>query len=126
VKEDTDASIELAKDSRTIALATKHDSSSMKNIAFMTMAFLPATFFAALFTLPIFDWESTPMITQKFWVYWATTVPTTLLVFALWYMITKQKEIRERKENQRQRDEVSQSYRKGYTMRGWTYESIQT
>lgn len=36
-----------------IAIATKKDGSAMKTIAVMTMAFLPATFFAALFVIPL-------------------------------------------------------------------------
>ncbi|KAK4448423.1 hypothetical protein QBC34DRAFT_465825 [Podospora aff. communis PSN243] len=60
-----------------VAWAAKKDSSSMKSIAVMTMAFLPGTFLAALFTLP-----SLPAPAQiEFWVYWALAIPVTLFVF---------------------------------------------
>jgi hypothetical protein len=75
----------------------------MKTIAFMTMAFLPATFFAALFALPMFKWDRTPVIQDKFWIYWATTLPCTVLVFVLWFLVAKRKEIRERLENKKER-----------------------
>lgn len=58
----------------------------MKTIAVMTMAFLPGTFFAALFAVPSLKWEQPgPNVIQpKFWVYWAFTLPSTLLVFVVW------------------------------------------
>jgi hypothetical protein len=83
----------------------------MKTIAFMTMAFLPATFFAALFALPLFDWSASPVIQKRFWVYWATTLPVTLLVFIIWYIVTKRVEIYQKIENQRQRATVAKRAR---------------
>jgi heme exporter protein D len=98
-KEDANVSMEVAKDSRTIALDTKHDSSSMTTIAFMTMAFLPATFFAAFFAMPSLQH-------LRLWVYWATTIPVTLLVFVTWHLVMKRVEIWRKIENQRQRAAV--------------------
>jgi ABC-type uncharacterized transport system YnjBCD permease subunit len=61
----------------------------MKTIAVMTMAFLPATFFAALFALPSLQWDDhTQIIQDKFWIYWAFTLPATVLVFGVWGMAT--------------------------------------
>ncbi|KAI1646816.1 uncharacterized protein F4817DRAFT_339520 [Daldinia loculata] len=85
----------LAKASKKLAEATKKDSSDMKVIAIMTMAFLPATFFAALFDLPTLAWDQPQVITNNFWVYWAFTLPTTLVVFALWYVLNERKLNRE-------------------------------
>jgi hypothetical protein len=59
----------------------------MKTIAVMTMAFLPATFFAALFAVPTLDWGSEGVIGGRFWVYWAFTVPCTVGVFGLWMVL---------------------------------------
>ena len=47
------ASIKLAR-------AATNDSSSMKAIAIMTMAFLPGTFFAALFSVLSLRWDADP------------------------------------------------------------------
>jgi phosphatidylglycerophosphate synthase len=62
-----------------------HDSTSMKTIATMTMAFLPATFIAALFAIPSLQWDKPSVIGSRFWVYWAFTIPTTILVFVIWF-----------------------------------------
>jgi FtsH-binding integral membrane protein len=62
----------------------KNDSASMKTVAIMTMAFLPATFFAALFAVPSLRWDQADVIQKNFWVYWVFTIPTTAAVFLLW------------------------------------------
>ncbi|PVH82445.1 hypothetical protein DL98DRAFT_653191 [Cadophora sp. DSE1049] len=71
---------------RQIALETKRDSSAMKTIAMLTMFFLPGTFVAAIFAMPVFEWDgtSTPAIKSGFKSYWAITVPLTVTVFLLW------------------------------------------
>ncbi|ROV87634.1 hypothetical protein VMCG_10630 [Cytospora schulzeri] len=73
---------------RNDAQAALDDSTSMKVVAIMTMAFLPATFFAALFALPSLDWSQSNVIQEKFWVYWAFVVPSTLAIFAMWLPFT--------------------------------------
>ena len=74
---DAQANIDLAK-------AAMHDSTSMKTIVIMTMGFLPATFFAALFAVPSLQWDQPTVVGSRFWVYWAITIPTTVLVFLIW------------------------------------------
>ncbi|KAK0708424.1 hypothetical protein B0H67DRAFT_556910 [Lasiosphaeris hirsuta] len=71
-----------------VSRAAKKDSSSMKAIAVMTMAFLPATFLAALFAMP-----SLPSVVQEqFWIYWAVAIPATALVFAVVGFISGERE----------------------------------
>jgi len=41
---DSLVNLEVAKDSRRVAQASKRDSSAMKTLAVLTMVFLPATF----------------------------------------------------------------------------------
>ncbi|KAK0611092.1 hypothetical protein B0T14DRAFT_571015 [Immersiella caudata] len=73
-----------AASSIAIALSARKDSAYMKIIAIMTMVFLPATFLAALFAVPSLRWDSSPVIQDNFWVYWAFAIPATLLVFGFW------------------------------------------
>ncbi|KAI0179749.1 hypothetical protein GGR52DRAFT_211274 [Hypoxylon sp. FL1284] len=88
--EDSATNAELADASRRIAEAAQRDSASMKTVAVMTMAFLPATFIAALFSVPSLDWRPDepggPVIRDNFWVYWAFALPATALVFGLWLL----------------------------------------
>ncbi|KAF3218167.1 hypothetical protein TWF106_007761 [Orbilia oligospora] len=100
---DSKVNIELAKDSRMLAIASKRDSSSMKTIAVLTIVFLPGTFVSALFAMPVLNWEakSYPEVTtDKFWVYWAVTLPMTLLVILTWIVWTKRQSWLNRKDHE--------------------------
>ncbi|PMD31043.1 hypothetical protein L207DRAFT_591976 [Hyaloscypha variabilis F] len=61
---------------------------SQKTIAILTMFFLPATFFAILFTLPLFNWDTPdePVVRPKIWIYWAFTGASTVGIFALYFL----------------------------------------
>ncbi|KAH0499049.1 hypothetical protein TgHK011_006266 [Trichoderma gracile] len=77
--------IDLAKDSKEMAVASKQDSSAMKIIALLTTFFLPGTFIASFFAMPLFDWSEPTLsrvANRHFWVYWAVTGPLTLTIMA--------------------------------------------
>jgi hypothetical protein len=70
-----------------IALESKADSSAMKAIAILTMFFLPRTFVASFFAMPLFNWDAetqSGVVKSRFWIYWAITVPGTVLVLVVW------------------------------------------
>lgn len=77
-KQQTDASLDLAS-------AAKGDSEAMKVIAIMTMLFLPGTFFATCFAVPTLHWDDQNVISGRFWVYIAFSVPSTVLI-CIFYM----------------------------------------
>jgi Mg2+ and Co2+ transporter CorA len=91
--EDASSSISLANSSKELSEAAKKDSSAMKTIAVMTMAFLPGTFFAALFAVPSLKWDQPSVIQDNFWIYWAFTLPSTALVFLAWFSIMQRRSI---------------------------------
>ncbi|KAK7431733.1 hypothetical protein QQZ08_001670 [Neonectria magnoliae] len=77
-----------------IALSSHRDASSMKTLAVVTMFFLPGSFIAALFSTPCFDWDSVNMSdessigvasTPQFNLYWAITIPMTVVTFLLYF-----------------------------------------
>lgn len=74
-------STKIAKASQRIAEETKRDSASMKTIAAVTMLFLPGTFLASCFSMPLFDWSapSSLVISPRIWLYWVLTITLTLL-----------------------------------------------
>lgn len=73
-----------------IAAAAKQDSSAMKTIAVMTMVFLPATFLATIFALPVLEWEYKKDIQiDGFQLYWAVAIPSTAVVFVVWTLVTQ-------------------------------------
>ena len=76
-----------ASTSTAIARLTKEDGFAMRTIAFLTITFLPATAVSSLFSMGMFDWQAdsdAPVVSARFWVYWAVAVPLTLVVLALW------------------------------------------
>ncbi|OAG00869.1 uncharacterized protein CC84DRAFT_1221430 [Paraphaeosphaeria sporulosa] len=82
---DSAAMIAIAEDSKQVALATSKDSSSMFIISALTLAFLPPTYTATLFSTQFFDLNSKTadnMTSSRFWLYWAVTVPLTMITTA--------------------------------------------
>lgn len=73
-----------AATSLQIASSAKDHSASMKVVALMTIVFLPGTFFAALFAVPTLTWSEDVVVSPRFWIYWAFTLPCTLLLVALY------------------------------------------
>ncbi|KAM0343158.1 hypothetical protein ACHAPU_008907 [Fusarium lateritium] len=75
-----------------ISISTLRDAASMKTLAFVTMFFLPGSFISALFSTDLFDWDSTEgkgigiEPTPQFRLYWAITIPLTLVTFILYFM----------------------------------------
>ncbi|KAL2132605.1 hypothetical protein VTI74DRAFT_3595 [Chaetomium olivicolor] len=64
----------------------RQDNSVMKSIALLTMIFLPATFISALFSTTFFNYgdDGRWLISGKLWIYWAATVPATIIIVILW------------------------------------------
>ncbi|KAL9112423.1 MAG: hypothetical protein Q9227_003265 [Pyrenula ochraceoflavens] len=62
------------------------DGASMKTIAIITMLFLPATFVASFFAMPMFqlDDDSGQIVSRGSWIYWAFALPLTLAILLVW------------------------------------------
>jgi O-antigen/teichoic acid export membrane protein len=94
-QKDTEVTISLAKDSRTIATASKRDSTSMKILAAVTVIYLPGTFTSSLLATSFFEWSasgSETVLSHRFWIYWAITIPLTAITVAAWLLWTQREE----------------------------------
>ena len=81
----------------------------MKTIAAVTIVFLPGTFIAALFAMPLFQWDAVgnnKVVSNRFWIYWAVTVPLTCLTLLFWVLWTKRQARRHRSLEKRAREEL--------------------
>lgn len=79
----------IADSSLTIAVEARRDNLSMVTIAAITMIFLPGTFVASFFAMPLLNWtadSSEAVVTRRFWVYWAVTIPLTIIVILCWLL----------------------------------------
>ncbi|KAK4182263.1 hypothetical protein QBC35DRAFT_445432 [Podospora australis] len=88
--EDTKFNISLADVSGDLAEATRRDGSSMKTTAVLTMAFLPATLLAAMFSIPFLGWDEN--YPEKFAIDWAAVIPATIATFAVWAGFTQKEQ----------------------------------
>lgn len=84
---DQNQNLRIVNDTHILARESKKDSTAMKAIAIVTMFFLPGTFLSSLFAIPVFDWDAlhgNQVVNPRLWVYWAFTIPITILVVALY------------------------------------------
>jgi hypothetical protein len=89
---DQNQNLRIANDTHILARESKRDSTAMKAIAIVTMFFLPGTFLSSLFAIPVFDWDAlhgSEVVNGRIWVYWAITIPGTILVVALYLLWEK-------------------------------------
>ena len=101
--------IAVAEDSRTLASASKEDSTAMKTIAAVTIVFLPGTSVAALFAMPLFEWDAvgdSKVVSNRFWIYWAVTIPLTFLTLLFWVLWTKRQARMHKSSEKRAREEL--------------------
>lgn len=101
--------IAVAEDSRTLASASKEDATAMKTLAAVTVAFLPGTFVAAFFAMPLFQWDAASdgmVVSKRFWVYWAVTIPLTVLTLVVWVLWTRRQAKVHRVSEERAREEL--------------------
>ncbi|KAK0725499.1 hypothetical protein B0H67DRAFT_598733 [Lasiosphaeris hirsuta] len=81
-----------------IAAAAGLDSAAVKTLAFVTAVFLPPQFVAAMFSMTMFNWQTSTSngspeeaagesaVTPSFWIYWAVTIPLTLFIMVGWWV----------------------------------------
>ncbi|KAH9909530.1 hypothetical protein F4778DRAFT_775446 [Xylariomycetidae sp. FL2044] len=84
---DSRESLQMAELSTQIANLTKKDSFAMFTLAVMSVLFLPGAWVATLFSMSMFNWQAqdgAAVLTPRFWIYWAVTVPLTLVVLCSW------------------------------------------
>jgi hypothetical protein len=106
---DQNISILIAKDSRSLAISSKRDSTAMKTIAAVTMVFLPGTFVATVLALPAFQWQPHRglAVHRQFWIYWVITIPLTLLTLLIWLLWSRWRAREELQAEQEARDDVN-------------------
>ncbi|MCJ1283554.1 hypothetical protein MMC26_002884, partial [Xylographa opegraphella] len=125
-REDSKANIDIARASRSIALASQRDSASMKTIAVLTMAFLPATWVAALFAMPLFNWNGTPdepLVYDRFWIYWALTLPLTAAVLSIWWVWKEWRNRKDVAENEAAENDTESEFKTSDRSDPWVYNS---
>ncbi|KAF3316764.1 hypothetical protein TWF173_001427 [Orbilia oligospora] len=70
-----------------IGEAARNDSNTMVKIAAVTMLFLPPSFVSAVFSTTFFSFSPPEgdKISRDFWIFWAISIPLTIIVFGSLY-----------------------------------------
>lgn len=97
----TEASVQLATESRTIAEQSKHiavltrrDSNDMRIIALLTMIFLPGAFVGSLMSSSFFNFDpaaDNEVVSHWIWLYLLITARLTIIVFSGWHLLSRVK-----------------------------------
>ncbi|KAF6815673.1 hypothetical protein CPLU01_02682 [Colletotrichum plurivorum] len=85
---------QMAGEQRRLAHASKRDSTAMKTISLLGAVFLPGTFLASVFSMTFFNFENgaDPVISKSLWVYFAITVPLTIIIVVGWIWFDRRRE----------------------------------
>ncbi|KAI1451560.1 hypothetical protein F4805DRAFT_471564 [Annulohypoxylon moriforme] len=97
--------LEIASQQRRVAHATKRDGTAMKTLSLLGAVFLPGTFMASVFSMTFFDFNVGPSdggsddssgngatVSKKLWVYFAVTIPLTVIILLFWYYLDRRRE----------------------------------
>jgi len=83
---------DIAKDSHSLAMLARNDTSVMKGLAFLAAIFVPPAFVSSLLSIPLFDWGSPSEVSEsvslslgtKILIYVSITGPLMLITFSVW------------------------------------------
>jgi hypothetical protein len=88
--------LEMAGQQRRLAHASKRDSNSMKTLSLLGAIFLPATYLASVFSMTFFNFQNGggdgPIVAPTLWIYFAITIPLTLVIVLVWWVWEKNRE----------------------------------
>ncbi|GAW17429.1 hypothetical protein ANO14919_068860 [Xylariales sp. No.14919] len=92
-RRDNELMIQVATDSRSVAIATARDNAAMRVIAAVTILFLPATFTATFFSMTFFDFSDAakPRVSPWTWIYVLVTATVTILIQSAWAIMSRKK-----------------------------------
>jgi hypothetical protein len=85
----------MAGEQRKLAHASTRDSSAMKTISLLGAIFLPGAYLAAVFSMTFFNWSpdpGQPIVSNQLWIYFAWTIPVTMVIVGGWWLWEKRRE----------------------------------
>ncbi|KAF5504995.1 hypothetical protein CGCS363_v004361 [Colletotrichum siamense] len=83
---DSKLNLQIAGDQRQLSNDSKSDSKAMKALSLLGATFLPGTFLASIFSMTFFDFQEGSSLSPKIWIYFALTIPLTVLVLLGWFL----------------------------------------
>jgi membrane protein implicated in regulation of membrane protease activity len=90
----------MAGEQRKLAHASKRDSAAMKTISLLGAIFFPGAYLASVFSMTFFNFQdNATYVSGQFWIYWAVTIPVTVVIVGIWYVWEKRREKKYDKED---------------------------
>lgn len=90
----------MAGEQRRLAHASQRDSTAMKTISLLGAIFFPPVYLASVFSMTFFNFQNEgPEVSNHFWIYFAVTIPCTVVIVAIWYVWEKKLEAKYRRED---------------------------
>ncbi|KAI0593954.1 hypothetical protein F4775DRAFT_575960 [Biscogniauxia sp. FL1348] len=86
--------LEMAAQQRRLAHASKRDSTAMKTLSLLGAVFLPGTFLSSIFSMTFFNFDvgDGKEVSSDLWIYFAVTVPLTLVIVLSWWALDHHRE----------------------------------
>ncbi|PKS10220.1 hypothetical protein jhhlp_001970 [Lomentospora prolificans] len=86
-------SLQIAKEQKYVAHAAKHDGTAMKTLSLLGAIFLPGTYLASVFSMTFFNFgnDADPVVSTNLWIYFAITVPLTILIVGTWLYFSQRR-----------------------------------
>jgi Mg2+ and Co2+ transporter CorA len=115
---DSRTNLAIAEDGRTLAVESQRDNSSMKTIAVVSLLFLPPTFVASFFAMPLFDWNAPTadtILSARFWMFWAVSAPLTVVICVIWILWYQHKKKHTKEHNLAEQVKLKKQIARKYT-----------
>lgn len=92
---------QMAGEQRKLAHASKRDSAAMKTISLLGAIFFPGAYLASVFSMTFFNFQDPgqDQVSDSFWIYWAVTIPVTILIVGVWWVWERRREAKYDKED---------------------------
>ena len=118
-QKDASDGLEIARQSHVIARYAQRNSAAMRTLAIVTMIFLPGTFVAAVFSMPLFDWAADDrVLSPRFGLFWAVSLPLTAVTLFIYWIWSSWYTTQNEQHVQRDVERIGESgsvYRRTYT-----------
>jgi len=100
--------LQIAKEQKHLAHATKRDGTAMKTLSLLGALFLPGTYLASVFSMTFFNFDhgAEPVVSGSLWIYFAIMIPVTAAIVGGWVYFDRRRKMSFRKEQEKVENEI--------------------
>jgi hypothetical protein len=100
--------LQIAKEQKHLAHATKRDGTAMKTLSLLGALFLPGTYLASVFSMTFFNFQqgADPSVSQNLWIYFAIAIPITAVIVGGWVYFDMRRKRNFRKEQEKVENDI--------------------